>query len=137
MKLCSACLLGIKCRYDGKNKQNNKVIELAKKEALIPVCPEQLGGLPTPRESNEIKKGRVFTKSGKDLTENFQKGAQEVLKIVKLLDIKEAIFKTKSPSCGSGQIYDGTFSGKLTQGDGITTRLLKKNNIKIITEEEL
>ena len=137
MKLCSACLLGIKCRYDGNVKKNNKVIKLTKKEVLIPVCPEQLGGLTIPRESTEIKKGKVFTQSGKDVTENFQKGAQEVLKIVKLLDIKEAIFKTKSPSCGSGQIYDGTFSGKLTQGDGITTRLLKKNNIKIITEEEL
>lgn len=137
MKLCSACLIGIKCRYDGRDKQNNKVLELAKKEVLIPVCAEQLGGLPTPRESTEIKDSRVFTKSGKDLTESFQKGAQEVLKIAKLLDIKEAIFKTKSPSCGSGQIYDGTFSGKLTQGDGITTKLLKKNNIKIITEEEL
>lgn len=137
IKLCSACLLGIKCRYDANDKQNNKVLELAKKEILIPVCAEQLGGLPTPRESTEIKDNRVFTKSGKDLTESFQKGAQEVLKIAKLLDIKEAIFKAKSPSCGCGQIYDGTFSGKLTQGDGITTRLLKKNGIKIITEEEL
>jgi uncharacterized protein YbbK (DUF523 family) len=137
MKLCSACLLGIKCRYDANDKQNNKVLELAQKEALIPVCPEQLGGLPTPRSATEIKDNRVLTKSGKDLTESFQKGAQEVLKLAKLLNIKGAIFKAKSPSCGCGQIYDGTFSGKLTKGNGITTRLLQKNGIKITTEEEL
>ena len=137
VKLCSACLLGIKCRYDGNGKKDKKVIELSRKEALISVCPEQMGGLATPRESSEIKNGKVFTQSEKDITENLQRGAEEVLKLAKLFDIKEAIFKQKSPSCGCGQIYDGTFSGKLIKGDGVTTALLKKKGIKVISEEDL
>jgi len=135
--LCSACLLGIKCRYDGKSKPNKKVIKLARKGVLIPVCPEQLGGLSTPREPAEQRKGRVITKSGKDVTKNFKKGAKEVLKLAKLLGIEEAILKQRSPSCGSGQIYDGTFSGNIIKGDGITASLLKRNRIKVISEEDL
>lgn len=105
---------------------------------LIPICPEQLGGLPNPREPAEIQKsGRVLTKSGKDITKNLARGAKETLEIAKKLNIKEAILKTKSPSCGSGLIYDGTFSKKAIKGDGITTALLKKNKIKVITEKEL
>lgn len=137
MKLCSACLLGVKCRYDGKDKKDQRIIDLAKQKTLIPICPEQLGGLTTPREPTEIKNGRVITSSGEDLTESFQRGAEETLNIVKLFDIKEAILKTKSPSCGYGQIYDGTFSGNLIEGKGITARLLEKNGVKITTEEEL
>jgi len=137
MKLCSACLLGIKCRYDGKDNLNEKVVELAQREKLIPVCPEQLGGLPTPREPAEIQGNRVVTYSGKDVTEYFERGAKKVLKIAKLLGIKEAILKQKSPSCGSGKIYDGTFSGTIIKGDGITARLLKKNGVRVISEEEL
>ena len=135
--LCSACLLGIKCRYDGKDKLNKKVIELSKKKILIPVCPEQLGGLSTPREPAEQKGKRVITKSGKDVTQNFKKGAKEVLKLAKLFGIKEAILKQKSPSCGFGKIYDGSFSGQLIKGNGVTAALLKRNRIKIITEEDL
>jgi uncharacterized protein YbbK (DUF523 family) len=135
--LCSACLLGIGCRYDGKNKENKKVIELAKEKILVPVCPEQLGGLPTPREPAEQKGNKVFTKSGKDVSKNFKKGAKEVLKLAKLFKIKEAILKQRSPSCGSGQIYDGTFSDKIKKGNGVTAALLKKNGIKVITEEDL
>jgi len=135
--LCSACLLGIKCRYDGKDKLNKKVIELSKKKILIPVCPEQLGGLSTPREPAEQKGKRVITKSGKDVTQNFKKGAKEVLKLAKLFGIKEAILKQKSPSCGFGKIYDGSFSGKLIKGNGVTAALLKRKGIKIITEEDL
>jgi uncharacterized protein YbbK (DUF523 family) len=137
MKLCSACLLGIKCRYDGKSARNRKVIMLLKVETLIPVCPEQLGGLPTPREPAEIRGERVFTRSGKDVTENFKRGAKEVLKIAQLYGIKEAIMKQGSPSCGCGEIYDGTFSSKTIKGDGVTTALLKKNGIKVISEKEL
>ena len=139
MKLCSACLLGIKCRYDGNSKQNEKIIAFSKKETLIPICPEQLGGLSTPRvpcEQNQ-KSGKVMTKDGKDLTKNFIVGAEECLKIAKLFNIKEAILKQNSPSCGCGKIYDGSFSGKLIKGDGVTTTLLKKNNIKVISEEDL
>ncbi len=137
MKICSACLLGINCRYDGKSKPNKKVLELSKKEILIPVCPEQLGGLPIPRGPYEIKDGKVVSNSRENVTNEFKKGAEETLKITKLFNVKKAILKQKSPSCGCGQIYDGTFSGKIIKGDGITAALLKKNGIKIITEEDL
>lgn len=135
-KLVSACLFGINCRYDGRSKPDKKVIKLATKEILIPVCPEQLGGLPTPREPQEQKGSRVFTISGKDVTENFERGAQQTLTIARLLKCKEAIFKQESPSCGCGRIYDGTFTGKLIKGDGVTASLLKKNGIRIMTEED-
>lgn len=135
--LCSACLLGVKCRYDGKSKANRKVIRLSKKATLIPVCPEQLGELPTPREPAEQKGRKVFTKSGKDVTSSFKKGAKEVLKLAKLFGVKKAILKQRSPSCGSGQVYDGTFSGKVIKGDGITASLLKRNGIEVISKEDL
>lgn len=137
MKLCSACLLGINCAYDGKSKPNEKVMELSKKETLIPVCPEQLGGLTTPREPAEQSGGRVITKSGKDVTVFFERGAKEVLKLMKFLGIKEAILSQKSPSCGCGKIYDGTFSHTVINGDGVTTALLKRNGIKVISDEDL
>lgn len=137
MKLCSACLLGVKCRYDGKSALNKKVVTLLKSEILIPVCPEQLGGLPTPREPAEIVGKRVITRSGVDVTENFVRGARETLRIAKMFNIGEAILKQGSPSCGYGRIYDGTFSGKTKEGEGITAALLRKHGIKIITEENL
>jgi len=137
IKICSACLLGIKCRYDGKSKANKKVIQLSKNEILIPVCPEQLGGLPTPREAAEQKNKRVITRSGEDVTESFHRGAKQVLKLVKLFGIKEAILKQRSPSCGCGQVYDGSFSGKVIKGNGVTAALLKRNKIKVISEEDL
>lgn len=137
VKICSACLLGINCRYDGRTKPNKKAIQLCKEGTLIPVCPEQLGGLSTPRVPSEQKGKRVFNKFGKDVSRQFSKGATEVLKIAKMFGAKEAILKQRSPSCGCGQIYDGTFSGKIIKGDGVTTSLLKKNKIKVITEEDL
>ncbi len=147
MKLCSACLLGIKCRYDGKIKANEKVLDLSKKEVLIPVCPEQLGGQQTPRPDAEIKGGsgsdvlerqaRVIESDGKEVTKPFVEGAEEVLKLAKIFNVKEAILKQRSPSCGSGQIYDGTFSKNLIEGDGVTTALLKRNGIKVISEEDI
>ena len=137
MKVCSACLIGVKCRYNGKSKPNKNVIELAKKEFLIPVCPEQLGGLPTPREPSEQRGKRVLTITGKDVTENFDRGAKQVLSLAKFFGIREALLKQRSPSCGCGHIYDGTFSGKIIIGDGITAALLKRNKIKISSEEDL
>jgi len=134
--LCSACLLGIKSRYDGEARPNKEVLRLVNKEILIPVCPEQLGGLPTPREPAEQKDGKVFTESGQEVTKNFENGAREVLRLAKLLGVKKVILKQRSPSCGSGWIYDGAFSGKLIKGDGVTAALLKKNGIKVISEEE-
>ena len=137
MKLCSACLLGVKCRYNDKRKPNQKVIDLLDKEVLVPVCPEQLGGLPTPREPAERRGDKVLTESGKDMTINFEAGAEEVLKIAEMYGVREAILKQRSPSCGCAQVYDGSFSGKIIEGDGVTTELLKKNGIKVITEEDL
>ena len=135
--LCSACLLGIECRYDGNSRPNNKVIELIKDYILIPVCPEQLGGLPTPRECAEISGTKVFTRSGRDVTQNFIQGAKQTVYIAKLLGIKKAILKQYSPSCGCGKIYDGSFSRTVVKGDGITTRVLKKEGIMVVSEEEI
>lgn len=137
MKLCSACLLGTKCRYDGSGKANEKVLALAQKETLVPVCPEQLGGLSTPRDPSERKGDKVVMKNGKDVTANFEKGAEQALKIAKQHGIRIAILKQKSPSCGCGKIYDGTFSGTIIDGDGITTKLFKENGIEVLTEDEL
>lgn len=137
MKLCSACLLGLNCWHDGKTKPNKKILELAKKEKLIPVCPDVLGGLPIPREQMEIVNGRVMMKSGKDVTEKCLEGAEKVLKIAKEKGITEAILKQRAPSCGSGQIYDGTFTGNVVDGWGLTADLLRKNGIGVISEEEV
>jgi len=136
-RLCSACLLGVTCRFDGPRKPDKRVMDLMDSELLIPICPEQLGGLTTPREMAEISGSKVFTLSGKDVTKQFRQGAKEVLKIAKLLGIKKAILKQRSPSCGCGRIFDGTFTRSLKKGDGITTKLLKKNGIEVISEEEL
>jgi uncharacterized protein YbbK (DUF523 family) len=136
MRLCSACLLGIRCRFDGKSNFNPKIKKLASKEILIPICPEQLGGLPSPRPPCEIRNQKVLTKDGKDLTNLFKKGAKEVLKIAKLLKIKKAILKQRSPSCGYGQIYDGTFSNKVIKNFGILAKLLIDNGIEVQTEED-
>jgi uncharacterized protein YbbK (DUF523 family) len=137
MKLCSACLLGIRCRYDGKSVPNKKVLELASKETLIPVCPEQLGGLSTPRVGAEQKYGKVITKEGDDVTKNFELGAKQAVELAKIFKCKTAILKQRSPSCGCGQIYDGTFSGTVIEGDGITTKLLKAEGIEVLSEDDL
>ena len=129
--LCSACLLGIKCRYDGKSRPDKEITSLLQKKLLIPVCPEQLGGLATPREEAEKLGNKVFTKSGEDVTQNFEKGAREALRVAKLFKAKKAFLKRKSPSCGCGLIYDGTFSKRTVRGDGVLTALLKKNKIKV------
>lgn len=134
---CSACLLGMKCRYDGSSKLNSEAMKLARKEFLIPICPEQIGGLPTPREASEQKEDMVVTESGLNVTANFLEGARGILYLAKLLNVKEAILKQKSPSCGCGQIPDGTFSGKIIQGDGVTTTLLKKNGVRVISEDDI
>lgn len=135
--LVSACLLGTACRYDGKAKANEKVVGLLKKETLIPVCPEQLGGMTTPRLPSEIRGDRVVNEAGEDVTACYQKGAEEALKLAKLYGCSLALLKERSPSCGCGQIYDGTFSKNLTEGDGITAGLLKKNGIRVIGESDL
>jgi len=134
--LVSACLLGIDCRYCGNGIFNEKVYKLKDNHNLIPVCPEQLGGLATPRTPAEIVQKRVVTKDGRDVTEQFKKGAEETLKIARLFGCDTAILKSKSPSCGYGKIYDGTFTGTLTEGNGITAAKLIENNIKVLTEND-
>ncbi len=135
--LVSACLLGINSRYCGGGCLNEKIASLIGNHNLIPVCPEQLGGLPTPREPDEIREGRVFEKNGKENTDNFQKGAEETLRLALLLKADMAILKQNSPSCGSSMIYDGTFSSKKIPGSGITASLLIKNGIRVISEEDI
>lgn len=148
IRLCSSCLLGMRCRYDGKSKPNEKIHRLLQNgEILIPVCPEQLAGQPTPRPDAEIVAGdgyavldglaRVITSDGTNVTSYFIQGAEETLKLAQLYGVQEAILKQRSPSCASGQIYDGTFSKTLVSGDGVTTALLKRNNIQVISEEDL
>lgn len=135
--LVSACLLGAACRYDGEAKENEKAVKLLETERLIPVCPEQLGGMATPRLPAERQGDRVINKTGEDVTEHYQKGAEETLKLAKLYQCSCAILKERSPSCGCGQIYDGTFSRTLTDGDGVTARLLKEHGIVVMGESEL
>lgn len=141
MKIVSGCLVGIDCRFDGKNRISTDLIEDFKKGELIPLCPEQLGGLPTPRPPSRIVNGngydvldgrtRVVNLKGDDVTENFIKGATEVLKIKKILDVEEAVLESKSPSCGCGRIYD-EISGELVESCGVLTALLKRNGVRAI-----
>ena len=111
--------------------------EISKKYHLLFVCPEVFGGLSTPREPAEMKDGLVLTKTAKDVSENFINGAKICLKIAKLNGCKKAILKARSPSCGSGQIYDGSFSKKLVFGDGVAAKLLKENGILVFSEDEI
>lgn len=134
--LVSSCLLGIPCRYDGKSVENRRIWALAKRHVLIPICPEQMAGQPAPRPPAEICNGRVLTKSNEDVTEVFAKGAELSVLLATRLGCTHAVLKQNSPSCGCGQIYDGTFMGKIIHGDGVTTRALKKNNVTVISDED-
>lgn len=144
--LISGCLLGFNCKYSGENNFNEKCLALKDRHTLIPVCPEQLGGLATPRAASEILNGggaevlmgnaRVMDDKGIDETEGFIIGAEETLKLFKMLDCEVALLKARSPSCGIGKIYDGSFSGKLKDGNGVTVELLLQNGIKVLTEDD-
>ena len=135
--LISGCLLGLDCRYDGGNNYIEEIEKLKELVNLIPVCPEQLGGLTTPRQPSEIRDGKVISKTGTDVTAEYEKGAGEALKLAQLFGCRCAILKARSPSCGSGVIYDGTFSKTKTAGDGKAARLLKAHGIRVYTEQEL
>jgi uncharacterized protein YbbK (DUF523 family) len=136
--IVSECLAtGHKCRYSGTDAPNPKVDALVESGEVILVCPEILAGLSTPRDPAEIKNGRVVTEKGEDLTDNFTKGARLVLEICQKHNVSEAILKSKSPSCGSGKTYDGSFSNMLVDGDGITAALLKENGINVISSDEI
>lgn len=135
--LISACLLGLCCRYDGESKPSDKIEMLKEKYNLVPVCPEQLGGLATPREPSEITGERVLSKSGTDVTAQYQKGAEQALYLARLFGCKKALLKERSPSCGFGRVYDGSFSGKLTDGSGIAAALLADNGIAVFGESQI
>lgn len=145
MILVSACLVGLDCRYNGGSNLDKELMEFLKDKKFIVVCPEQMGGLSTPRPPCEIVNGdgrdvlkglsRVKNNQGEDITEAFIKGAKETLKVAKIYKAKTAIFKAKSPSCGSKDIYNGKFEGKIKEGMGVATALLRKNGIVVLDEE--
>lgn len=137
--LVSSCLLGENCKYSGGNNLSLNLLNILKKYnvEIINVCPEVLGGLPTPRKCCEIIKDRVFNTSGEDVTYNFKKGAEITLKIANKNKVDFCILKSNSPSCSNSKIYDGNFSHKLIDGLGITAKLLIKNNFIVFSEEEI
>lgn len=135
--IVSACLLGENCKYNGGNNKCDDIIALAEKFEIIPVCPECFGGLPIPRVPSEIKDGRVYSKTGEDLTDAFLSGAEQTLYIAKEANAPCAVLKENSPSCGFGKIYDGTFSGNKIDGNGITAQLLYDNEIQVFGESQV
>ena len=147
MLVVSACLVGVNCKYNGGNNENEKVKEFLKDKKYIIVCPEQLGGLTTPRNPSEINNmggkevlhgnSKVISCENIDVTENFVNGAKESLKIAKMFNCKQALLKEGSPSCGCNLIYDGTFKGKKISGMGVTAALFHENNISVFSEKEL
>ena len=134
--LVSACLLGCPCRYAGTAKADPRVLALMERHTLIPVCPEQLGGLPTPRLPSERREGGVFDRGGKNVTPQYRQGAEEVLRLARLYGCTHAVLKERSPSCGSGQIYDGSFSHVLVPGSGVAAELLAQNGITVLGESQ-
>ena len=132
--LVSACLLGVLCRYDGKAKTHEGVCSLLEKHTMIPFCPEIYGGLSTPRPASERLGERVVAKTGGEVTEQFRRGAEEALRLCRMYGCEAALLKERSPSCGSGAVYDGTFTGTVIPGDGVTAQLLKANGIQVVGE---
>ncbi|MBR6071466.1 MAG: DUF523 domain-containing protein [Acholeplasmatales bacterium] len=135
--LVSSCLLGNNCKYNGGNNYNVLVEELKKKYEIISICPEVMGGLSIPRVPSESINGTVINKDGEDVTRYFMSGSKKVLDIVKSENIKIAVLKDGSPSCGSSYIYDGTFSGNKISGMGMTAKLLKLFGVKIYSENNI
>jgi uncharacterized protein YbbK (DUF523 family) len=135
--LISACLLGIPCRYDGRSVKAVDVSALREKYNLIPVCPEIYGGLPTPRTPSERQGDKTVMKDGRDVTENYLLGAKAAYDLCLELGCKKALLKEKSPSCGKGKIYDGSFTGTLTDGNGVTAEYLMARGIEVYGESEI
>lgn len=135
--LISACLLGLPCRYDGRSVEYHGISALSEKYNLIPICPEIYSGLPTPRTPAERSSVGVINKSGTDVSENYERGAMAALKLAQDFGCKIAILKERSPSCGSHEIYDGSFQKKLVPGMGVTAELLTKNGITVLSENEI
>ncbi len=147
MIVISACLAGINCKYSGENNHDEKIMKLIENEKTILVCPEQLGGLTTPRDTCEIVGGtgedvlngnaKVMTSKGVEVTKQFINGAKEAFRIVDMYKATKAITKAQSPSCGNHKIYDGTFSGNFREGDGVFVTMLKEAGVEVTTEKDL
>lgn len=138
--LVSACLLGVACRYDGASKglrEASQLRELMERAEFIPVCPEVYGGLPTPRDPAERRGDAVVTCRGVDVTAQYERGAQEALRLARLTGAHVALLKARSPSCGRGEIHNGLFDGGMMPGDGVTAALLKANGIDVYNENEI
>ena len=137
MILVSACLLGKNCKYTGGNNRHEKVLAWLAGKDYIPFCPEQAGGLSTPRPPSEIRGDRVFSVEGNDVTDNFRLGAEKALAVCVEQDVTGAILKEGSPSCGCHLVYDGTFTGKKIPGMGVTARLLQEHGIEVLSENDI
>lgn len=135
--LVSACLLGVSCRYDGGDNEIPQLAVIGQEAELVPFCPEIYGGLPTPREPSERSGERVVSKSGVDVSEQFTKGAREAARVAQMLGCEAAILKERSPSCGTHQVYDGTFSSVRIPGSGVTAERLRRDGMRLFSEEEL
>lgn len=135
--LASACLLGVPCRYDGQSKAHPLARALCEKHHVVPVCGEIFGGLPTPRPPAEICGQRVVTREGADVTEAYRRGAEAAVQLARLTGAQAAVLKERSPSCGSGEIYDGTFTGTVVEGWGVTAELLRREGIPVLGESRM
>jgi len=135
--MVSACLLGENCKYSGGNNRREQVLAFVEGHEVFPICPEVMGGLPTPRTPAEIVEGRVFNKDGVNVDKEYRLGAKMALEIAKRENIDMAILQPRSPSCGAREIYDGTFSGRKIPGMGITAALLKENGFRVVDADEL
>ena len=135
--LVSACLLGVACRYDGRGQAIPRLNELLAACEVIPVCPEQLGGLPTPRTPSERVGEKVLARDGTDVTCAFARGAAEALRLAQLTGARLALLKARSPSCGSGEIYDGSFTGRTVPGNGVAAQALVDAGIEIFNEGQI
>ena len=135
--IVSACLAGMFCRYDGETRGDPRVEEMVRRGLAVPFCPEAMGGMSTPRDPCEIRDGRIFDNKGVDWTVEFERGAAEGLRLARMYGCTSAILKARSPSCGSGTVYDGTFTSARIPGDGVFARLLKENGFTVRSEEDL
>lgn len=135
--LVSACLMGLSVRYDGGSNERSEILALTDRHHLIPVCAEVFGGLPTPRVPAERVGTQVITREGKNVTQEYIRGAEEIVRLAKIYGCPLAILKEKSPSCGHGKIYDGTFTRTLTEGDGVLTERLLRAGLRVVGESEV
>ncbi len=135
--MVSACLLGENCKYNGGNNLSDRVLEYVKGHEVIPVCPEVLGGLSTPRNPAEVVNGVITTNIGEVVDDQFRRGAKKALRLAVENRVDMAILQSRSPSCGVKEIYDGTFSGKLIKGQGVFARILNESGIRVVDAEDI